>query len=102
MLDDRVEQRSFAALMGEKGVPGDDLRLLKHPEELWQQDRQGRHGDDDERHEVAYPALHRTPQRLQQPPGDHERDDDHAAGDVNGEHPDQREHRQRDAVPVTQ
>ncbi len=64
VLDDRVEQRSLAALMGEKGVPGDDLRLLKHPEELWQQDGQGRHGDDDERDEVAYPAQHRTPERL--------------------------------------
>ena len=98
--DDRIEQRSLATLMGEKGVPGDDLRLLKYPEELWQQDCQGRHGDDDERHEVAYPAQHRTPERLEQPPGDRERDDHHAAGEVNGEHPDQREHCQRDPVPV--
>ena len=46
----------LAALMGEKGMPGDDLRLLEHPEELWQQDGQGRHGDGGERHEVARPG----------------------------------------------
>ena len=41
-------------------------------------------------------------QGVAQPPGDDEQDGDDAAGDVDGEHPEQREDRQRDAVAVPQ
>ncbi len=34
VLDDRVEQRAFAALMGQECVPGNDLGLLQHAEKL--------------------------------------------------------------------
>ena len=52
--------------------------------------------------EVREPAAHRMPQRVEQPPRRHEQDDDHAAGEVHGEHAEQRQHRQRDAVAVPQ
>ena len=48
------------------------------------------------------PAADRMPQRVEQPPRRHEQNGHHAAGDVHGEHPEQRQHRQRDAVAVSQ
>ena len=102
VLHDRVEQCAFLALVSDEGVAGDDLGLLQHPDELWEQHRQRRHGDTQQGHEVARPAQHRVAQCVQQPPRDHKGDHHDAAGDVHGEYPDQRQHRQRNAFPVSQ
>ena len=102
MLHDRVEQGPLAALMGEEGVPGDDLRLLQHAQELRQQRRQRGHRDGRQGGEVPHPAEYRSPQRVQQPPRRDERDHDHPAGEVHREQPDQCDHRQRDPVAMPQ
>ncbi len=47
-------------------------------------------------------AAYGSPERLERPPSRDEQHRHHAAGDVHGEHPEQREHRKRDAVAVPQ
>ena len=47
VLDDGVEQRLLLALVGVELVPGDDLGLLQHADELRQQQQHRRRGDRD-------------------------------------------------------
>ena len=100
VLDHGVEHRALLALVGQEGVPGDDLGLLQHPEELRQQNRQGGCGNREQGREVPHPTRCRPAQRLQQPPGCQERHHHHPAGQMHREHAHEGEHRQRDPIAV--
>ena len=102
MLDDGVDQRPLLALVGDEGVPGDDLGLLQNTEELGQQQCEGGHADEEQRDQIGTASADGMPQRVAQPPGRHQQDGDDTAGDVHREHPDQRQHRDRDAPALSQ
>ena len=46
VLHERVEQAPLLALVGDERVPGDDLGLLQHADELRQQQQTVGHRDD--------------------------------------------------------
>ena len=100
------EQRIDDALLGafETGerVPGDDVGLLEHPDELWRQNQRRRYGHRSQREHVGQSSAHRMPARVQQPPCRQEQDHDEPAGEMYREDADERQYRRRDAVPVSQ
>ncbi len=102
VLHQCVDQAALLALVRDERVPDDDLGLLQHPEELRQQQHHGRNGDEQQVDEVSDAAADGPPQRLDEPPRRNEQHGDHAAGDVHGEHTQQRQHGKRDAVAVPQ
>ncbi len=100
--EQRIDDALLDALEAGERVPGDDVSLVGHPDELRCQYQRRRHGHRGQHQQVGQPAAHRMPSRVKKPPGQQEQDDDEPAGQVHRQDADQRQHGHRDAIAMPQ